>query len=314
MSIINEIWEKIKKYNKIVCLTHINPDGDAYASQIALSLLIKKIFPQKEVYCINEKSKRFSWWNQYLQPETANIVKNSLVIVTDTATVARINSEFKDQAQSIIKIDHHLIGDNFGSLQWVNEKASSTSEMIALLIKMLKLKIDETIAEILYMGIISDTNRFHYPVVSSVTFQILAFLSSFHLNLINIYNKYYQQTVDTLKLKSLIFKNYVLSSNNQVVSVCLKAQQLKPLAVSAFTVNEHIDLLANIDASKVWMMFSQTEINGPIIGIFRSNDFNVGTIAQQFGGGGHYHYAGGVFKDWVVVNEIIETYNNLLLK
>ena len=310
MKIIDQIWTKIKEHKKIVCLAHINPDGDAYASSIALYLLIKKMFPKKEVYCVNEKSKRFSWWNQYLHQETVNMITDSLVIVTDTATFSRINSEFKEQAHSIIKIDHHPNSDKYGSLEWIDEKASSTSEMIAFLIKILELKIDETIAEILYIGLVSDTNRFHYPVVSSTTFQVLSFLSSYNINLTSIYNKYYEQTVDTLKLKSLIFKNYI--SNNKVISCCLKAELLKPLVVSAFTANEHVDLLANINDSKIWMMFSQTEINGPIIGIFRSNYIKVNTVAQQFGGGGHDHYAGATFQDWIQVNEIIAMYNLLV--
>lgn len=309
MIIINKIWSMIEKHNKIVCLTHINADGDAYASQIALYLLIKKIFPHKKVYCINEKSKRFSWWNQYLQDETADIIKNSLVIVTDTATFARINSEFIEQTQTIIKIDHHFSVDNYGTLQWIDDKASSASEMITLLIKFLNLKIDEKIAEILYIGIISDTNRFHYPVVSNITFQALAFLTSYQINLTNIYNKYYEQTVDTLRLKSLIFKNYVFNKN--IIFCCLKAELLKPLAICAFAANEHVDLLANINGSKIWMMFSQTEVNGPIIGIFRSNYIKVDTVAQEFGGGGHDHYAGGTFKDWTQVNEIIKAYTLL---
>lgn len=309
MAIINKIWSLIKKHNKIVCLAHINPDGDAYASQIALYLLIKKIFPKKKVYCINEKSKRFSWWNQYLHEETINIIKNSLVIVTDTATFARINSEFKDQAQLIIKIDHHSSVDNYGTLQWIDEKASSASEMITFLIKFLNLEIDEKIAEILYIGIISDTNRFYYPTVSNITFQLLAFLTSYQINLTNIYNKYYEQTVDTLKLKSLIFKNYVFNKN--IIFCCLRAELLKPLAISAFAANEHVDLLTNINESKIWMMFSQTEINGPIIGIFRSNCIKLNIVAQQFGGG-HEHYAGGTFKDWPQVNEIIKAYTMLV--
>lgn len=310
MTIINEIWSMIKKHNKIVCLAHINPDGDAYASQIALYLLIKKIFPKKKVYCINKKSKRFSWWNQYLQEETISKIRDSLVIVTDTATFARINSEFKVEAQSIIKIDHHFSDDNYGALQWIDEQASSTSEMITFLIKFLNLEIDEKIAEILYIGIISDTNRFHYPVVNSITFQLLAFLTSYQIDLTNIYNKYYEQTVDTLKLKSLIFKNYVFNKN--IISCCLKAELLKPLSISAFVANEHVDLLANINESKIWMMFSQTEINGPIIGIFRSNYIKVNAIAQQFGGGGHSHYAGASFKDWSQVNKIIKVYTLLV--
>ncbi len=78
-------------------------------------------------------SKCFSGWNQYLQPEKEEFIKDSLVIISDTAISARINSSFYLLAKTIIKIDHHPVTDLYGKLNWIDEKSSSASQMIAML-------------------------------------------------------------------------------------------------------------------------------------------------------------------------------------
>lgn len=311
MKIINDIWNEIKKHQKIVCLGHIIPDGDSYSSQIGLSLLIKKSFPNKQVMCCNDASTRFASWNQYLENEKAAFIKDSLVIICDTAIASRINSQFYFLAKTIIKIDHHPVTDLYGQINWIDEKASSASQMIAMLSSHLKLDIDSNIAQILYTGIISDTNRFHYPTVDTNTFSILSYLTSFKFDLAKIYNQYYQQTVTTLQLKSMILENYEIT-NNKVLSYCLEGKICQSLNITAQQANEEVDLLANIDDAKIWMMFSQSVVDGPIIGVFRSNKFKVNGIAKKFGGGGHVHYAGGTFQSWKQVREIIKAYDQLV--
>ena len=48
--ICQKIISKIKKYDKIICLRHIDADGDAYGSAMGLAQLIKDNFPEKKVF------------------------------------------------------------------------------------------------------------------------------------------------------------------------------------------------------------------------------------------------------------------------
>lgn len=310
MNVINDIWNEIKNHDTIICLAHINPDGDAYASQIGLSLIIKQAFPNKKVFCYNDSSVRFKEWNNYLESETPDNFANSLVIITDCAVKERINSKYYHLAKTIIKIDHHPKTDLYGKFNWIDEHASSASQMIAELVCNLQIKINQEIAEILYLGIVSDTDRFHYSVVNAHTFQVLGFLTSYNISFSQIYDKYYQQTLDSLKLKAHILQQYQITKNK--VIFCKNDNKiLNDFNISAFQANEQVDLLANIDHGLIWMLFSQQSENS-IIGIFRSNKFPVNNIAAQFGGGGHYHYAGGNFKSWKQVNEIIKSFDKLV--
>ncbi|WP_375318386.1 DHH family phosphoesterase [Spiroplasma endosymbiont of Virgichneumon dumeticola] len=101
-------------------------------------------------------------------------------------------------------------------------------------------------------------------------------------------------------------------SDNKVLSCCLEVKICQSLNISAAQANEEVDLLANIDDAKIWMMFSQSVVDGPITGIFRSNRFPVNNVAHQFGGGGHVHFTGGTFETWKQVREIIKAYDQLV--
>ena len=45
---------EIKKYNRIIIHRHTNPDGDAIGSQVGMKELLKKNFPEKEVYAVGD--------------------------------------------------------------------------------------------------------------------------------------------------------------------------------------------------------------------------------------------------------------------
>jgi len=91
--IYQKIINKIKKYDKIICLRHIDADGDAYGSAMGLAQFIKDNFPQKEVFTDgkNNESLSFLGRNDQLIKED---YRNSLVIICDTANQERIDSEY----------------------------------------------------------------------------------------------------------------------------------------------------------------------------------------------------------------------------
>ena len=52
---------EIKKYNRIIIHRHTNPDGDAIGSQVGMKELLKKNFPEKEVYAVGDPAGRYAF-------------------------------------------------------------------------------------------------------------------------------------------------------------------------------------------------------------------------------------------------------------
>lgn len=53
--------EAIEKYQNIIILHHIKPDGDCLGSQFELAELIKTNYPNKKVYCIGNNYNSFNF-------------------------------------------------------------------------------------------------------------------------------------------------------------------------------------------------------------------------------------------------------------
>lgn len=92
-----------------------------------------------------------------------DIYKKATVVVCDTANAPRIDDQRYDTGTKLLKIDHHPATDQYGDINYVNTKASSTSEIIYEFISHFNDEhiIDEQVARVLYLGIVGDTGRFY---------------------------------------------------------------------------------------------------------------------------------------------------------
>src|SRR3989338_3901279 len=76
----------------------------------------------------------------------------------------------------IINIDRHFTNGNYGTVNFVDKKSASVSEMVLDIITALKIEVDKNIATNLYKGIVSATNNFTSHSVSANTFEASALL------------------------------------------------------------------------------------------------------------------------------------------
>ncbi|UPU39701.1 DHH family phosphoesterase [Erysipelothrix sp. Poltava] len=92
-----------------------------------------------------------------------------LAIVLDSANQERIDDQRYQEAKTIIKIDHHPEVDAYGDLQIVDSGRGSVCEIVADLLHDLQMKMDESVANTLLSGILTDTQKFSIETTSSKT-------------------------------------------------------------------------------------------------------------------------------------------------
>ena len=166
MKLFKEILKQIKKYENIVIARHIGADPDALGSQFALKDIIKENFPNKNVYAIGAIASRFRFMGDLDKTDNLDYSK-ALLIVVDTPDIKRIEGveDLKSFAE-VIKIDHHPFVDKFGSLEYIEDGASSASQLVFKFALENKLKISTKAAENIYIGIVGDTDRFLHDYTS----------------------------------------------------------------------------------------------------------------------------------------------------
>ena len=212
MNIQEQIYKKINDYDTIIIHRHQRPDPDAIGSQIGLSSILKKNFPNKQIYVVGKKIDGLSWIGDPDKVDE-NKFQNALIFVLDTANKPRIDDNRWQKGSYIIKIDHHPEDDVFGDLSLVNVKASSTSEILVDFCRKFHLKFTYQAVKSFYAGIVGDTGRFLYSNTTSHTMEDVSFLMSTKedLDFTKINRCECEINLSLARLVSYVYENLVIT-------------------------------------------------------------------------------------------------------
>ena len=322
--------ELLFRKKNIVIIPHINPDGDAIGSSLALMHLLNSIDHNSTVISPN-KAPYFLKWS----PGFENIIyfdsdKNSclklienadLIFTLDFNDLDRIGemSKYVDSSNAkIILIDHHLNPKDYADLVFSDIEIGSTCELLFELIIELghEKNIDSNIASCLYLGMMTDTGSFQYSSVTSRTHEIISKLIQKGINQSDIHNKVYNNSsISRLKVLGSALSNLNVLKELNTVYMYLKRDDLKKFDFqkgdSEGIVNYGLSL-KNIIFSVMFIEDINDENNIKIS--FRSQDgFSCNEFANKhFNGGGHTNAAGG--RDDGPIKETIHKFKKLINK
>lgn len=304
-SIYKKIYKKIKKYDTIVIARHIGPDPDALASELALKEIILNSFPQKKVYAIGCPTSKFRYLGTLDKIDESEI-KDALLIVTDTPDKKRVDSVNFALYKESIKIDHHPFIEKFCDLEFIDDKASSASQMILELVYHTKLKITKSAAEKLYIGLVADTGRFLFQYTTPRTFDLVSkLIKDTKIDFTNLYTNLYIRPLKEINFLSYIYSHIIVTENGfgylKITDDILEKYNVDP-ATAGNMVNE----LNYIDEIIAWGLFSVDKVNNNIRGTLRSRGPIVNEVAANYGGGGHAMASGVKLENFEIVDSLIK--------
>lgn len=305
-----EIYKAIKKYDEIVIARHTGADIDALGSQLAMQEIIKETFPEKKVYVIGAYSSKFKFVGQLDREEDLKL-ENPLLIVLDTPKTSRIDALDLSKYSFKIKIDHHPLEEKFGDIELVNDKSSSACEVVIDLCNNTKLKMNKIAAERLFMGIVSDTNRFMYPSTSYETMNKAAkLIEEFGVNPPELYEKMYLRDLVELRFEGYMLQNLKVTKN-KVAYIKITDEIQKEFNVDAATPGNMIGSLSYINDFIVWVTFSEDKKQNLVRVSIRSRGPVINTIAMQYNGGGHKLASGVRLPDFTLSDALIDDLDKL---
>lgn len=300
----SKIYNLIKRYKKIYIVRHIGPDPDALASQIALKDTIKETFPNKEVYALGASVSKFKYFGKL--DKVDEIDYNALAITLDVPDIRRIDGLDITKFKHSIKIDHHPVVDKYATVEVIDINASSTCEMLLELVIRSKLKANKQAAENLFMGIISDSNRFLFDSTSPKTFKLIAkLIKDYDLSISELYAKLYTKPLSDIRLMGYIATNLVVT-DNKFAYIKLDEKKIKELGADSASASNMINDFNNISEVLVWMFVTQDE-KGELYKVnVRSRGPIINEICSNYNGGGHKFACGAKIADKKDVDKLIE--------
>lgn len=277
--IFKQLLEVIEKAPVITLFRHVNPDPDAYGSQLALKEWIQYAYPDKQVYALGQGERMDEM--DLVDDQT---IANSLAIVTDTANRERVQDQRFLLAKQIARIDHHIRIEDFGALDLVDESAAATCEIQALMFKQAGLTIGAKAAQELMQGLIADSQRFSISTVRPQTFEAAAWLLEQQANLPQAVKFLFSRDYSTFEISAYI-ANRAVKRGSFLFSV-LSQQDYLSKGVSFETAKSQVNALNNVKGVMIWAIFTQ-QPDGLYSASLRSAKVPVRELAEQYGGGGH---------------------------
>ena len=311
------ILEKIKEYDTITVFRHSRPDGDAIGSSGGLCEILRKSFPEKKVYSVNtDNSDHLSFTGVENDEVDDVIISISLAIVVDTASSARVSDKRFLNAAEIIRIDHHVEVERFGSISWVDEFRSSCCEMIAEFALSFPntLKLTQRAAELLYTGMVTDTGRFKFGPTTALTHRIAGELLDFGINTDRLFSYIYLDSFDFLKFKSFILSR-IRQSENGVAYIHVTRYMQEKYGLNWEDASSVVSFMESIKGSIIWIAFIDNMPSSGTDGIrvrLRSRFVSVNNLAEKYGGGGHANAAGAKIRNIVEMRKLLRDADELI--
>lgn len=297
-----KIYKEIKKYDTIVIARHIGVDPDAMASQIALRDSIRLTFPEKKVYAIGTGSIKFTFLGKLDKLEKFN---NALLIVTDTPDRKRVDSANVDDYSYSIKIDHHPFIEKFCDLELIEDTACSACEIIMKLILETKLMCNEAIAKTLFMGLVSDSNRFLFNSCTAETFALVShFLDEYNFDIAPLYQQLYARPLNEVRLEGYIALNMTVTENS-LGYIKITDDIINQFEVDSAAAGNMVNNFNFINEVLVWATITEDVKNDQIRVSIRSRGPEINQIAEKYHGGGHKQAAGAKLKSFAEAMDLM---------
>lgn len=307
----DKIFDLIKSHDNIVIARHIGVDPDAMASSIALRDSIRLTFPDKKVYATGNGTVRFNYLGYLDKNIDYNKLDNLLLIVTDTPDKRRVDMDEVLHYEESIKIDHHPFIEKYCDVELIDDNKSSASEMIYDLLSNTDLVLNKKICEILFAGIVADTNRFLFSNSNADTFDVVSeMIKSYNIDTTEVYYNLYKRPISEVKFFGYMAENIEVTDNGLGI-IMLPKDVVNKFGVDPANGGNLINEFNNIGDLLVWMSATEDEKNNIIRVSVRSRGPIINKVLEKHNGGGHALASGAKLKTFTEVQNLISDLDKL---
>lgn len=280
----------------VVC--HVYPDADTIGAGLALALVLDQAGKDVQVSFaapsdLPESLQSLPGGHLLVSPDAVRR-DAELVVTVDIPSVNRLGAlrDLADPDREVLVIDHHASNQLFGSANYVDPSADSTTMLVAELLDAWDKPIDARVAHCLYAGLTTDTGSFRWA--SARAHRLAARLVEMGVD-----NAAISRTLlDTHPFAWLPMLSRVLASARLIPNAA--AGRGLVYAVVAHEewatsrpeeVESIVDIVRTTQQAEVAAVFKEIEPLHWSVSM-RAKSMDLATVASSFGGGGHRLAAG----------------------
>lgn len=295
---MSEWFDLVKSSQSIAVLTHINSDGDANGSAMAMYHMLKSL--KKDVYLFVPMpiNKSYEFLGSAELSGKRNLARYDLAITVDAPTTKRLG-EFECEffkAKNSVCIDHHGDNEFYADVNVVVPDASSACEVVFDLFQKENIDVDKQIATCLYTGISTDTGGFMRSTAGAVsqnTWDDISKLCALGADTATVnYNLFSLIRKNVFELFKIGIGNVEFYEGGKIAMVCLPKEIFDATKTDVTDTYKLIDMVSGIEGVEIMAIISQKSDREQVVSVRVRNNHSARNICAHFGGGGHQRASG----------------------
>ncbi len=311
-----------KVEQNIVIVAHTNPDGDALGSSLAWSQVLQRMGHKVACVAPNNYPYFMGWmtgitevknFRHHPEEVTRLINESDIIFCLDFNTTTRLEALgdllISNTTAKRVLIDHHLSPnrEEFDLVFSYPEESSTCFVLYSVIEKAFGVEVIDTIvAELIYVGMMTDTGNFSFAKLSPELYRALAILVERKIDIPKINNHVYNSFSEG---RARLF-GYVLNrkmkfiEDGTVAYMSLTEREMREHGFQQGDSEGFVNYPLTVAKMKVSVLFvAQRKFIR--VSLRSRGDIDVNIFARKyFSGGGHKNAAGG--KSFVSMAETIE--------
>jgi phosphoesterase RecJ-like protein len=291
----------LRERDRFVLVTHEHPDGDALGSIVAMQALLRALGKDSVMVISPDdfplpKEYRFLALDGLVTEPPADL-DGCTAIFLDCGNIDRNPYAVLRNVEPLLNIDHHHDNTRFGTTNHVVDDASCTAELVWDLVHGAGVELTATMAEALYVGLLTDSGRFCYENTGPRAHLMAAELIEAGVDVAVIYRRIYEDIpLAKLRLLARALASVTLYCDGRLAVAWLSAEDFAASGAEDSDSEGIIDHLRALAGVKVALLARERvgEGRGTSKVSLRATDgeIDVSEIARSHGGGGHRRAAG----------------------
>lgn len=193
----------------------------------------------------------------------------------------------------VVNIDHHHDNTRFGDLVFVRGDASSTSELVAGLVRALGLRPGPAAAADLYAGISFDSGHFRHDSTAAATFRTAAWLVECGVDVTAVYAHLYERrSLAALRLWARAVLAAQPVADGRALVAVLTRDDFAACGAGEEETEGIVESLRAVAGVEVAALVKERPDGSRVRVSLRSSRLDVSAVAALRGGGGHRLAAG----------------------
>lgn len=293
---IEIIAEKLLSVDSVLLFPHVNMDGDALGSSVALCKSLRLLGKKCNILISEEIPMYLRFLDRDYCITNGEKFKNpDLCIAIDCGEVSRFikRKDFFFKGQSTMCIDHHISSEPIFDYNYVNSGASATAVLIYHILKLINAPIDKEIGEALWAGITTDTGNFQYSNTTKETHEIVAELYDTGIDHNGVSIKIYENVrPEKILMTNKVMDNLAFFANGRGAITYATRDIFQETGATLDETEGIVETLRRIAGVEVATFLKEDGEDTITVSMRSKTDADVAEIATRFNGGGHKKAAG----------------------